>query len=108
MAKLNLSEVALPTESIDVDDTTYQVTAMPATEGLKFMEKYQEAIDTGKADLATMRQVICKYVTKDGMAITEKSFDTIFARKYGHLQKLYQEVLVYNFADVFQQPDSEE
>ena len=98
----------LPQESITVDDEEYLVSAMPATQGLIFMEKYQEAIDSGKADLSQMKQIICKYVSKDNMQITEKSFDMIFARKYAHLQKLYQEVLQYNFAEVFQQADSDE
>lgn len=97
-----------PSEILTVDDTEYLVQAMPATQGLIFMEKYQEALDSGKADLSMMKQVICKYVQKDNKIIDEKSFDATFARKYGHLQKLYQAVLAYNFEDVFQQVDSEE
>lgn len=98
----------LPQESITVDGEDYLVSAMPATQGLIFMEKYQEAIDTGKADLSQMKQIICKYVSKDNIQITEKSFDMIFARKYAHLQKLYQEVLQYNFSEVFQEAGSDE
>lgn len=94
--------------TITLDDIEYLVQAMPATEGLKFLEKHQEAIDTGKADLSQMKQIICKYVSKNNRTITAETFDSAFSRKYGHLQKLYQEVLMYNFADVFQQPDSEE
>lgn len=95
-------------EVIVIDKIEYLVNAMPATVGLIFLEKYQEAIDSGKADLSQMKQIICKYVSKDNMQITEKSFDITFSRKYGHLQKLYKAVLEYNFADVFQAPDSEE
>jgi len=98
----------LQQESIVVDKDEYLVTAMPAQAGLAFLEKYQEAIDSGKADHAQMRQIICKYVSKDNYAITAESFDIIFSRRYGHLQKLYKAVLEYNFADVFQAPDSEE
>lgn len=100
--------LALPQDTIDVDGEEYLVSAMPATEGLIFMEKYQEALDAGKADLSQMKQIICKYVSKDSMQITAKSFDMIFARKYAHLQKLYQEVLQFNFSEVFQEPGSDE
>ena len=104
MATINLP----PSETLTVDDIEYLVYAMPATQGLIFMEKYQEALDSGKADLSMMKQIICKYVQKDRKTIDEKSFDVIFARKYAHLQKLYREVLNYNFSDVFQEVDSEE
>lgn len=99
---------ALEQITIVVDDQEYLCTAMPATQGLAFLEKHQEALDKGKPDLAMMRQIICKYVSKDNMQITEQVFDSFFSRKYGTLQKLYQEVLQFNFAEVFQQPDSEE
>lgn len=101
MTKTNLSAIALPQEVVTVDDVDYLVTAMPATEGLKFMEQQQESIDSGKADLSLMKKVICAYVCKDGMQITDKSFDIVFARKFGHLRKLYQEVIEYNFGEVF-------
>lgn len=108
MSKLNLSEIALPQEAIEVDGVEYLVTAMTATDGLQFMEKYQESIDSGKADLSLMKQIVCKYVVKDNAAIDGKKFDIIFARKMGHLGKLYQEVLKYNFEDVFNEAGLEE
>lgn len=94
--------------NITVDDIDYLVTAMPATKGLMFIEKHQEAIDAGKADLSQMKQIICNYVSKDNMQITEKSFDITFARRYAHLNKLYKEVLNFNFEELFQAPDTEE
>lgn len=94
--------------NITVDDVDYLVTAMPATKGLMFIEKHQEAIDAGKADLSQMKQIICNYVSKDNMQITDKSFDIQFARKYAHLNKLYKEVLSFNFEELFQAPDTEE
>lgn len=108
MKNLNLEEIALPQEMLTVDDVEYLVTAMSATDGLQFMEKHQDSIDKGKADLALMKQVICKYVCKDNKAIDAKRFDVIFARKFGHLSKLYSTVLEYNFDDVFGEADSEE
>lgn len=108
MSKLNMNDVALPQEVLTVDDVDYLVTALPASYALQFMEKYQEAIQTGKSDLATMREVIVKSVCKDNKQITNQSFDIIFARKFMHLSQLYQAVLNYNFEDVFTAPDSEE
>lgn len=108
MSKLNMNDVALPQEVLTVDDVDYLVTALPASYALQFMEKYQEAIQTGKSDLATMREVIVKSVCKDNKQITNQSFDIIFALKFMHLSQLYQAVLNYNFEDVFTAPDSEE
>jgi hypothetical protein len=94
--------------TITVDGDDYLVTAMPATKGLMFIEKHQAAIDEGKADLSQMKQIICNYVSKDNMQITEKYFDLIFSKRYAHLNKLYKEVLNFNFEELFQAPDSEE
>lgn len=93
---------------LTIEGQEYLCTAMPATQGLAFLEKHQEALDKGKPDLAMMKQIICNHVSKDNMQITEQVFNISFSRKYGHLQKLYQEVLQFNFAEVFQAPDSEE
>lgn len=108
MAKVNLSEIALPQELITVDDVEYMVEALPATYALEFMEKYQEAISSGKSDLKTMKEVICRSVYKDNKLIDAKRFDVVFARRFLHLSKLYQEVLTFNFNDVFTAPDSED
>lgn len=108
MAKVNLSEIALPQELIIVDDVEYMVEALPATYALQFMEKYQEALQSGKSDLSTMKEVICRSVSKDNKLIDAKRFDVVFARKFMHLSKLYQAVLEFNFQDVFTAPDSEE
>ena len=106
--KINMADVALPQEVLKIDEVDYLVTAMPATKGLQFMEAQQESMDSGKADLALMKQVICAYVCKNGIQITEKSFDMVFALKYGHLRKLYQAVIEFNFGEVFQEDGGEE
>lgn len=105
MSKINMNDVALPQEVITVDDVDYLVTAMPTTKGLQFVETMQD----GKADLSTMKQVICAYVCKDNKSITNESFDVIFARKFDHLGSLYKAVIVYNFGEDFLgSPDSED
>ena len=108
MSKLNMADISLPQEVITIDEVEYLVTAMPATKGLQFMEAQQESIDSGKADLALMKQVICAYVCKNGIQITEKSFDISFSRRFGHLRNLYQAVIEYNFGEVFQEDGGEE
>jgi hypothetical protein len=106
--KINMADIALPQEVLKIDDVNYLVNAMPATKGLQFMEAQQESIESGKADLALMKQVICAYVSKDGIQITDKSFDIVFARKFGHLRNLYQAVIEWNFGEVFEQDGGEE
>ena len=114
MAKIDLSGIALPQEELVVDDVTYLVTALPATEGLKFMEQYQESLDSGKPDLAVMKKIVCMSVTKDGKMIAEKAtngtlaFDIVFSRKLGHLRNLFNEVVKYNFNDIFLASDGDE
>ena len=100
--------MVLEQEDIEVGGVLYNVTAMSATDALMFMEKHIDSINSGKVDLSVIKSVIVKYVTKDNMAITKDSFDYIFSRKVGHLQKLFEAVLKYNFDDVFQESGSEE
>jgi len=114
MAKIDLSNVALPQEEVVVDEVTYLLTALPATKGLEFLEKYQEQLDSGKPDLSVMKQIICLSATKDGKIISDKasssglSFDILFARKLAHMRNLFTAILEYNFGDVFNEPVTEE
>lgn len=115
MAKIDLSAVALPQEELVVDDVVYMVTALPASKGLAFMEKYQSDLEKqGRPDLHVMKELICNSVTKDGKVIADKagngsiSFDILFARKLKHLSNLFTAVVGYNFDDVFTDADGEE
>lgn len=107
MAKFDLLEQT----EITVGEHTYTVTAMTATDGLKFLEQNQEVLDSGKSDVAIMRSIICKYAALGSIAIDEKKFNTHFARKYGQMRKLYMEILKFNFPETeegFQEADTEE
>lgn len=106
MAKQQI--LALPQEIVEVDGESYLVGAMPATAALQFMESHLSNINEGKIDLSVIKQIVCKYVSKDNMAIDANKFDIIFARKTAHLQRLFDAVLKYNFEDVFTESDSEE
>lgn len=96
---------------VTVGKDTYTITAMTATEGLKFLDENQEVLDSGKSDVAIMRRIICKYATLGSVAIDEKKFDKHFARKYKQMRTLYMEILKFNFPENeegFQEPDTEE
>lgn len=94
--------------TITIDNIDYLVSAMPSSRGLKFMEQYQEELDSGKDNMAMRKDVICMSVSKDNQIITEKRFDIVFSRKYKHLSKLYNEVIKWNFPDFFETPGTEE
>lgn len=108
------SILALPQETIEVDDREYLVTAMTATDALVFQEKHlQKLVDAengNKADVdfSDIKKIICKYVSYENKQLTEKTFDIIFARKTTHLHKLFEAVLAYNFNDPLEQSGSEE
>ena len=114
MSKIDLSNIALPSEDFEVDGVSYTITALPATKGLEFLERYQEQIDSGKPDLSVMKQIICMSVTKDNKVISDKasgsalSFDILFARKLGHMRNLFNQVLEFNFGDVFNEAAGED
>lgn len=107
MAKLELLEQT----DITVGEHTYTVTAMTATEGLKFLEENKDVLESGKSDVALMRRIICKHATLGSIAIDEKKFDKHFSRKYAQMRKLYNDILEFNFPEHeegFQEPDTEE
>ena len=106
MAKLELLEQT----QVTIGEHTYTITAMSATDGLKFLEKNQDVLDSGKSDLAIMREMIIKSVTIGSVMLDEKKFNIHFARKYGQMRKLYMEILKFNFPENeegFQEPDTE-
>lgn len=107
MAKFDLLEQT----DITVGEHTYVVTAMTATDGLKFLEENQEVLDSGKSDVAIMRKIICKYATVGSVALDEKKFNVHFARKYKQMRTLYMEILKFNFPETeegFQEAGTEE
>lgn len=107
MAKFDV----LDQTEITVGDFTYTVTAMTATQGLRFLEKNQEIIDAGKSDVAVMQEIITATATLGSVAIDSKKFNTHFARRFKQMRKLYLEILKFNFPETeegFQEPDTEE
>jgi hypothetical protein len=98
MAQIN----SLPQETLIVDDVEYLVTAMPATAALAFQEKQLQKMvdaqaDKAKVDLSEIKQIVCKYAFFEGLQITSEKFDVHFARKTGHLNRLFEAILDYNF-----------
>lgn len=108
MAKMNITEVALPQETIEVDGEEYTLNAWPASFSLAFLEKNAEILEQEKPDYSLVKQVVIKSACKDNKLIDEKRFDILFSRKTAHLLNLYKEILNYNLGDLFTLPDSEE
>lgn len=95
--------------TVEVDEREYLLTAMPATMGLSFMVENQEILDNGKPDQALMKKVITSgLVSFENKVVDAKRFDILFSRRYAHIRKLYNEIIKFNFEELFQSPDSEE
>lgn len=94
----------LPQKFVEVDGEGYMITALAATKALE----YQILLSKEEGLSPTqMKQLIVTSVTKDNMQI-DKTFDTIFACKLVHMNKLMMEILKFNYADAFPEDDSEE
>ena len=97
---------ALPQTTVEVDDISYLITAMPATVSLEVQKEIMD--NMGEPSISTVKRVICGSATLDGKDITEKSFDIIFARRTGHLYKLASEIITWNMPDLFQNEGTDE
>jgi hypothetical protein len=102
MAKIQV----LPQETITVGEDEYLITALGATDALVLQEELLES--DFKLSNETLKKLICGTVSKDNKQITPASFDIIFARRTRHLNKLAQEVVKYNFEDVFTESGTDE
>lgn len=91
--------LVLPQTEVEVDGVTYLIDAMPATVSLEVQEDLMKA--DGKPDIKLVKRVVCGSVSLSGKMIDAKSFDIIFARKTMHLYKLVDEIIQWNFSDVF-------
>ena len=73
--------------------------------------KYDEELGKTIREVESMKDVEGEYVIE---RIAEKgtngtlAFDIVFSRKLGHLRNLFNEIVKYNFEDVFTEAVSEE
>jgi hypothetical protein len=99
------SILALPQTTIEVDNVSYLVDAMPATVALEVQEEIMK--NNGQPSIKLIKRIICGSVSLDNKNITEKSFDIIFARRTGHLYNLATEIIKWNMPDLFTESDTE-
>lgn len=106
---MNLKDIATEQITVEVDEREYLINAMPASVGLAYMAENQEALDSGKPDFALMKKTICGgWLSFENKIVDQKRFDILFARRYAHMRKVYNEIQKFNFEELFQSPDSEE
>ena len=74
----------------------------PAMVGLNVISRLEREGMTGEV----IREVIVKGSSKGSVAITEKSFDSLFAGKYKEMMELFAEILQYN--NLFPEAEGEE
>jgi hypothetical protein len=88
---------ALENKEVTLGENYYVITAMGATDGMVFLDKMINGM--GKLPIAEMKTVIIKYVKLGGKPFTDKLYDTHFSRKYDELNKLFEEIMSFNFGD---------
>lgn len=94
-------------KEIEVDGTNYVVRLMPTMEGLDFMTRMQKEGLSG----ALVYKAVKDCVAIGSTSFDEKKFNTHFKGKYGHLMRLVEKVVEFNFPDMYEgneESDSEE
>lgn len=83
-------------KEVVIDEQAYTLRLMPAIDGLNFMSKMQQQGMSG----TLIFEAISKCVAVGSTTFTEKRFNDHFKGKYGHLMKLVDEVVQFNFPDL--------
>jgi|SRR5690625_529430 len=94
-------------KEISVDGEDYILRLMPAMEGLDFMTRMEKEGMTGALIFKAVRDCVAIGST----TFDEKKFNNHFKGKYGHLMRVVEKVVEFNFPDLYQgneQSDSEE
>lgn len=107
MAKLNL----LPQTEITVDDMEYTLNALPTTLAVDIQNVLMDNGNTDgwRPDIELVRKVVIgSQIIYNGQTIDKNQFEYHFARKSVHLYKLVDEIIKWNFEDVFTVSDSED
>jgi hypothetical protein len=109
MAQNKLS--LLPQTEVTVDDMDYVLNALPTTLAVDIQNVLIENghVEGWRPDIDLVRKaVVGSQVQYEGKVITKDLFEVHFARKSVHLYKLVDEIIKWNFEDVFTVSDSEE
>ena len=109
MAQPKLS--LLPQTEVSIDDMDYVLNALPTTLAVDIQNVLIEngSIEGWRPDIDLVRKVVVgSQIQYEGKVIDKNLFEYHFARKSVHLYKLVDEIIKWNFEDVFTVSDSEE
>lgn len=109
MAQQKLS--LLPQTQVTVDDMEYVLNALPTTLAVDIQNVLIENgnVEGWRPDIDLVRKVVVgSQIQYEGKVIDKNLFEYHFARKSVHLYKLVDEIIKWNFEDVFTVSDSEE
>jgi hypothetical protein len=81
-------------------DNRYLITAFGATYGLEVMNKLGDFSRSETSPSAGfIKGVILHSVTHNSKVVDEKWFDSHFSRKYVEVQRLFSEIIKFNFGE---------
>ena len=83
-----MSEVVIK----EIGGISFSLKLFPAMVGLNVIGRLEREGMAGEV----IREVIVKGASRGSVAITEKSFDSLFAGKYKEMMELFTEILKYN------------
>lgn len=109
MAQPKLS--LLPQTEVSIDDMDYVLNALPTTLAVDIQNVLIEngSVEGWRPDIDLVRKVVVgSQIQYEGKVIDKNLFEYHFARKSVHLYKLVDEIIKWNFEDVFTVSDSEE
>jgi hypothetical protein len=117
----------LEQKSVNIDGVDYLLTQFPALDGIRYQKKLAKVVlpiikewmggeegenifgniidrvweNIDQLDEKFIVELVIKGATKGSVAFNEASFNMEFAGKYAKLFKLVQEIVKFNFSDVF-------
>lgn len=95
-------------KEVVINGNKYLLNAFQAMYGLQVLQELLKiSFNTAEAPAALLRDVVCKTVTINSVAIDEKKFNQHFRKKIGELIELCNEIWKFNFDDIFSAEDKE-
>lgn len=96
-----MSEILIKEQhTVELDGRKFLITALGASAGLETMSKVM-GNEGALSDPLFMRKLITNSVTVDNVAIDDKKYELLFSRKLDVLIKLFEEILQFNFPNLF-------
>lgn len=93
-------------KEVVINDTKYDVKALPAIKGLQLMTELEKAGSMPPPDL--VRAVVLESVTVNSIQPTDEWFNKHFSRNYKELYELFSEIVDFNFGKVFAEGKGED